>query len=197
VLHLITALQTQQVSNSEPACVLPLLIRPNLSARPSCIRCSALYRPILEQGTYLGSAHDNAHWPSIQCQHDVQHAEHLQKRACLRQSCLLGCLVVSMSTWHTVGSTSTHVSSQALHRSHVTMLAADKPPMRMTVKPETLLVRPFIVCAVLRGVKFNATRYASFIDLQDKLHQNLCRHRSLVAIGTHDLATLQVSELFC
>lgn len=27
--------------------------------------------------------------------------------------------------------------------------------------------------------------------MQDKLHQNLCRQRSLVAIGTHDLGTLQ------
>lgn len=26
---------------------------------------------------------------------------------------------------------------------------------------------------------------------QDKLHQNICRKRSLVAIGTHDLDTLQ------
>ena len=33
--------------------------------------------------------------------------------------------------------------------------------------------------------------YNSFIDLQDKLHQNLCRKRSLVAIGTHDLDTIQ------
>ena len=30
-------------------------------------------------------------------------------------------------------------------------------------------------------------RYDSFIDLQDKLHQNLARKRTLVAIGTHDL----------
>ncbi|PSC73331.1 putative phenylalanine-tRNA ligase beta subunit [Micractinium conductrix] len=62
---------------------------------------------------------------------------------------------------------------------------------RMVVKPETALVRPFVVCAVLRGVAFDATRYASFIDLQDKLHQNLCRQRTLVAIGTHDLATIR------
>lgn len=33
--------------------------------------------------------------------------------------------------------------------------------------------------------------YLSFIDLQDKLHQNLCRKRSLVAIGTHDLDSLK------
>jgi phenylalanyl-tRNA synthetase beta subunit len=66
---------------------------------------------------------------------------------------------------------------------------------RLVVKPETALVRPFIVAAILRGLKFDATRYNSFIDLQDKLHQNLCRQRSLVAIGTHDLSTLQVKTL--
>jgi phenylalanyl-tRNA synthetase beta subunit len=58
---------------------------------------------------------------------------------------------------------------------------------RQIVRPETLLVRPFVVCAVLRDVTFDAARYNSFIDLQDKLHQNICRKRSLVAIGTHDL----------
>ena len=60
------------------------------------------------------------------------------------------------------------------------------------IKPETALVRPFAVAAILRGVAFDPVRFASFIDLQDKLHQNLCRQRSLVAIGTHDLSTLQV-----
>jgi phenylalanyl-tRNA synthetase beta chain len=60
----------------------------------------------------------------------------------------------------------------------------------MIQKPETLLVRPFIVCAVLRGIKFDQARYDSFIDLQDKLHQNICRKRTLVAIGTHDLSTV-------
>lgn len=62
---------------------------------------------------------------------------------------------------------------------------------RMTMKPETALVRPFVVCAVLRGIQFDPVRYNSFIDLQDKLHQNLCRQRTLVAIGTHDLAKVQ------
>ncbi|KAF6250796.1 phenylalanyl-tRNA synthetase [Scenedesmus sp. NREL 46B-D3] len=63
-----------------------------------------------------------------------------------------------------------------------------KPLLQLVVKPETALIRPYVVAAVLRGVTFDATRYTSFIDLQDKLHQNLCRQRSLVAIGTHDLA---------
>jgi len=43
------------------------------------------------------------------------------------------------------------------------------------------------VAAVLRGVTFTPDSYASWIDLQDKLHHNLCRKRTLVAIGTHDL----------
>ena len=62
---------------------------------------------------------------------------------------------------------------------------------RMTVKPSAMLVRPFVVCAVLRGLKFTKERYESFIDLQDKLHQNICRRRSLVAIGTHDLGKIK------
>lgn len=70
--------------------------------------------------------------------------------------------------------------------------AAGKKPLQLTVKSETALVRPFAVAAVLRGINFDSTRYSSFIDLQDKLHQNLCRQRSLVAIGTHDLGTVKV-----
>ncbi|KAK9804450.1 hypothetical protein WJX73_003051 [Symbiochloris irregularis] len=62
---------------------------------------------------------------------------------------------------------------------------------RMIVRPETALVRPFVVCAVLRGITFDQHSYKGFIDLQDKLHQNLCRQRSLVSIGTHDLSTIQ------
>ncbi|KAE8712488.1 putative phenylalanine--tRNA ligase beta subunit [Hibiscus syriacus] len=63
--------------------------------------------------------------------------------------------------------------------------------LKMHVKKETSLIRPFVVCAVLRGINFDEASYNSFIDLQDKLHQNICRKRTLVAIGTHDLDTLQ------
>ena len=55
----------------------------------------------------------------------------------------------------------------------------------------TSLVRPYVVCAILRNFNFDAKIYKSFIDLQEKLHQNICRKRTLVAIGTHDLDTIQ------
>jgi phenylalanyl-tRNA synthetase beta chain len=37
-------------------------------------------------------------------------------------------------------------------------------------------IRPFIVGAVLRNVTFDQFAYDSFIELQDKLHQGLCRY---------------------
>lgn len=67
----------------------------------------------------------------------------------------------------------------------------DGRTLEVTVKPETQQVRQYFSCAILRGIKFDKARYDSFISLQDKLHQNLARQRTLVAIGTHDLDTLQ------
>lgn len=64
-------------------------------------------------------------------------------------------------------------------------------PQRLIIQPDTAKIRPYAVAAVLRGVKLNKDSYDSFIELQDKLHQNLCRKRTLVAIGTHDLDTIQ------
>jgi phenylalanyl-tRNA synthetase beta chain len=68
---------------------------------------------------------------------------------------------------------------------------ANSPHHQITVEAPTGQIRPFVVCAVLRGINFTPTIYKSFIDLQEKLHQNVCRKRSYVAIGTHDLDTLQ------
>ncbi|KAK6016762.1 phenylalanine--tRNA ligase, beta subunit, partial [Ostertagia ostertagi] len=64
------------------------------------------------------------------------------------------------------------------------------PLQQIIVTDKTAAVRPFVVGAILRNVTFDPDNYASFIDLQDKLHQNICRKRTLVAIGTHDLDTV-------
>jgi phenylalanyl-tRNA synthetase beta chain len=55
---------------------------------------------------------------------------------------------------------------------------------------QTSRIRPYVSGAVLRDITFTKERYESFIALQDKLHQNLARQRTLVSIGTHDLDTL-------
>ena len=58
-------------------------------------------------------------------------------------------------------------------------------------KTQTSQIRPYFSCAILRNIKFTKARYESFIALQDKLHANLARQRTLVAIGTHDLDTIE------
>ncbi|KAF1360725.1 phenylalanyl-tRNA synthetase [Lizonia empirigonia] len=59
------------------------------------------------------------------------------------------------------------------------------------IKPETAQVRELCSGVILRNMEFTQARYDSFIALQDKLHQNLARQRTLVSIGTHDLDTVQ------
>ena len=64
-------------------------------------------------------------------------------------------------------------------------------PQKLILDKSVLSVRPHVIGAVLRGVTFKKARYNSFIDLQDKLHQNLARKRTLASVGTHDLDTIQ------
>lgn len=52
-------------------------------------------------------------------------------------------------------------------------------------------IRPYVSGAVLRNITFTKKNYESFIALQDKLHANLARQRTLVSIGTHDLDTIE------
>lgn len=67
----------------------------------------------------------------------------------------------------------------------------NSPPIQLIVLPDTAKIRKYAVGAVLRNINLTKDAYDSFIDLQDKLHQNLCRKRTLVAIGTHDLDTIK------
>lgn len=62
----------------------------------------------------------------------------------------------------------------------------------ISVSASVAEIRPYFAGAVLRFKEsFTPASYKSFIDLQDKLHSNLCRARKFVAIGTHDLDTIK------
>lgn len=73
----------------------------------------------------------------------------------------------------------------------------DQPPVfltkhtsnaiRLTIKPAVREIRQYMLSAVIRGISLDRLRYQSIIDFQEKLHQNICRQRSLVSIGLHDL----------
>jgi phenylalanyl-tRNA synthetase beta chain len=65
-------------------------------------------------------------------------------------------------------------------------------PVECIVDSSVQSIRPLFASAILRLKEpFSEGAYKSFIDLQDKLHMNLCRQRKLVAIGTHDLDTIE------
>jgi phenylalanyl-tRNA synthetase beta chain len=81
-------------------------------------------------------------------------------------------------------------------------LGQTQPPVYHTTTPSAPIechvdasvgaIRPLFASAILRLKEpFSEGAYKSFIDLQDKLHMNLCRQRKLVAIGTHDLDTIE------
>lgn len=67
---------------------------------------------------------------------------------------------------------------------------------KMVMSPECLKIRGHLVAAILRDVTLTQDSYNSFIDLQDKLHQNIGRKRSLVSVGTHDLDTIKGPFLY-
>ena len=52
-------------------------------------------------------------------------------------------------------------------------------------------VRPFGLAAILKGISFTDDTLRGFMELQEKLHNNICRGRKLVSMGTHDLDTIK------
>ena len=66
----------------------------------------------------------------------------------------------------------------------------------ISIFQQTAQVRPHCLAALLRNISFTESSYNSFIELQDKLHHNICRRRTLVAIGTHDFDTVKGPFLY-
>ncbi|EDO17229.1 hypothetical protein Kpol_1035p42 [Vanderwaltozyma polyspora DSM 70294] len=81
--------------------------------------------------------------------------------------------------------------NEYLGRAETPKYKLSKPTTQLIVDQSTEQIRPYAASAVLKNIKFTEKSYASFISLQDKLHSNLCRNRTLVAMGTHDLDTIE------
>ncbi len=58
----------------------------------------------------------------------------------------------------------------------------------LTVDPSVNVVRPYVVCAVIRGVSMNDRTIKSLIELQEDLHWGIGRDRRKASIGIHDLS---------
>jgi len=66
-----------------------------------------------------------------------------------------------------------------------------QPKVDVNVDPSVEQVRPFIVAGIVRGVKFSDPFIRSLMDVQEKLHASLGRMRRKVAIGIHDMSTVE------
>ena len=62
---------------------------------------------------------------------------------------------------------------------------------QLIVEPSIEEVRPYGLAAILRGINFTDDSLRGFMDLQEKLHNNICRGRKFVSMGTHGLDTVK------
>ncbi|KAL9957571.1 hypothetical protein ACROYT_G034490 [Oculina patagonica] len=71
----------------------------------------------------------------------------------------------------------------------VTVLYSDD--FKILVQPSIQDIRPYIVCTLVRNVDLaDMTAFRKFINIQTKLHESVCDHRTLATIATHDVSAL-------
>src|SRR3990172_7614473 len=52
-------------------------------------------------------------------------------------------------------------------------------------------IRPYLACAVIRGMHFNSRSIESLMALQESLHWAVGRNRKKVSIGVHDMSGIK------
>ncbi|MCX9012206.1 MAG: phenylalanine--tRNA ligase subunit beta [Candidatus Methanoperedens sp.] len=63
--------------------------------------------------------------------------------------------------------------------------------IKITKDKEIEKIRPYLACAVVRGMRFNSRSIESLMALQESLHWAVGRNRRKVSIGVHDLARIK------
>jgi phenylalanyl-tRNA synthetase beta chain len=63
--------------------------------------------------------------------------------------------------------------------------------IKITKDREIEKIRPYLACAVVRGIKFNSRSIESLMALQESLHWAVGRNRRKVSIGVHDMGKIK------
>lgn len=66
--------------------------------------------------------------------------------------------------------------------------------LRVIVEENVKNVRPFIATCLVHDISFTEETFKKFIQLQTKLHDNICEKRNMATIATHDLKKLPVGS---
>ena len=64
------------------------------------------------------------------------------------------------------------------------------------VEKSVKVVRPFTVCAIIKGLKFSDSDIKNVVDLQEKLHNSIGRKRKKAAIGIYPLDKISLPIRF-
>jgi phenylalanyl-tRNA synthetase beta chain len=73
------------------------------------------------------------------------------------------------------------------------------PPERdykVIIEKSVKQVRPYTVCAIVRGIKFNDEKIKEIVDIQEKLHNSIGRKRKKLAIGIYPLEKIKLPIRF-
>ncbi|MCK9567987.1 phenylalanine--tRNA ligase subunit beta [Candidatus Pacearchaeota archaeon] len=74
----------------------------------------------------------------------------------------------------------------------------NKPEKNYLIKIDSSLkdIRPYTVCAIVKGLKFDDDKIKEMIDIQEKLHQTLGRKRKKLAIGIYPMEKIKLPITF-
>ena len=72
------------------------------------------------------------------------------------------------------------------------------PEKNYTIKVESSLknIRPYTVCAIIKGLKLDNEKIKEIIDIQEKIHNTIGRKRKKLAIGIYPLEKINLPITF-
>ncbi len=87
---------------------------------------------------------------------------------------------------------------QYLGKKGIAKFKVEKPEKDYQVKVEKSVktVRPYTVCAIMKGLKFDDEKIKQIIDIQEKLHNSIGRKRKKIAIGIYPLEKIKLPIRF-
>lgn len=67
---------------------------------------------------------------------------------------------------------------------------------QVTIEKSVKNIRPYTVCAIVKGMKFDDKKIKEIIDIQEKLHNSIGRKRKKIAIGIYPLEKIKLPIRF-
>jgi hypothetical protein len=67
----------------------------------------------------------------------------------------------------------------------------DETTLKVHYTEDVAIVRPYILCCIVKGILLDQEKLRKFLQMQTKLHDTVCEKREASTIATHDLKTVK------